>query len=268
MTINNLFASANETATISNRGLEGTAQLTMIASNIADRIFSEATTSDDEQAMHDIGTSMTDMSVLDKIVDNGIQADDYDSIEFLKDIDSDRLVQMLKSQQSKRSRCKAKAMTKENYQNMLTAAIAESFIRTVLGKDKQTVGRGATGASISYTDEQLERFANDQEDLRRELRNVQSKKSIMKSKADFDEDSDRWQALLVAEVQLKERRVTTTSRVKTEVVDTTKEYLKELLAEIDPSSMKAADLKALVNSIKDYVWDITDDNDEQAFDVE
>jgi len=264
MTISTLFAATNEATTISNRGLEGTAQLTSIASVIAANIFNEARTASqdgDNDAIQQIGASMTDMSVLDKIVDNGVTPDDYESADFLKAIVETQLEQMLKSQQSKRSRCKAKAMTEDNYKSMLTAAIAEHFIRWALGKDKQSVGRGAGNGSVSYTDEQLEKFANDQEDLRRELRNVQSKKSIMKSKADFDENSDRWQALLVAEQQLKERRVTVSGRVKTEVVDTTKVYLQEMLAEVDPQSMKAADLKELLGAIKDYVFDITDDDE-------
>ena len=159
---------------------------------------------------------------------------------------------MLKSQQSKRSRAKSKAMTMDNYKSMMAGAIAENLIRQATGKVKSAGGARRMSGSVDFTAEQLEELRADQEKLKKELRNVQSKKSIMKSKADFSEDDDRWQALLVAEEQLKSIRVSTghTQVVK---VDETKEKLAEVLADVDPSSLKAGDSKALLAQIKELL---------------
>lgn len=106
--------------------------------------------------------------------------------------------------------------------------------------------------SVDFTAEQLEELRENQERLKKELRNVQSKKSIMKSKADFSEDDERWQALLVAEEQLKSIRVST-GRTQVVKVDETKEKLAEVLADVDPSSLKAGDSKALLAQIKELL---------------
>lgn len=107
---------------------------------------------------------------------------------------------------------------------------------------------GAASGSVEYTAEELEVFKNDQEALKREIRNVQSKKSIMKSKADFSEEDERWIQLLGAEDMLKGMRVGG-GTVKTVVVDKTGEQLKAELGDKDIDSLKAADAKALLKKL-------------------
>ena len=103
--------------------------------------------------------------------------------------------------------------------------------------------------SVDFTDEQLEKLKEDQERLKKEIRNVQSKKSIMKSKADFSEEDPRWQALLVAEEQLKSIRVST-GRTQVVKVDETKDALAEKLADIDIEHLKAGESKELLAQIR------------------
>lgn len=74
----------------------------------------------------------------------------------------------------------------------------------------------------------------------------------MKSKADFSEEDERWQALLVAEEQLKSIRVST-GRTQVVKVDETKEKLAEVLADVDTNSLKAGDSKALLAQIKELL---------------
>ena len=71
----------------------------------------------------------------------------------------------------------------------------------------------------------------------------------MKSKADFSEDSERWQKLLEAEAQLKSLRVSTRGATVVKV-DTTKTALAETRSDIDIDHLKSADSKALLAKIK------------------
>ena len=70
----------------------------------------------------------------------------------------------------------------------------------------------------------------------------------MKSKADFDESDERYQALLKAEQQLKDMRISGSNIVE---VDTTKNALTDLLAGKDIHNLKAADAKALLEEIRE-----------------
>ena len=262
--LNSLFSAANNQANVgTSRTLSGTQELTNIASSLTDQVI-EAVASQPEEYSTKVTESQQDMMVLDELITIGCTLEDI-NIDFLKDIGKDELESMLKSQQSKRSRCKGKTMTMDNYKSMMTAAIAESLIRMALGKDKNTfVGRSGM---TTYDEETLEKLSIDQDKLRKEIRNVQSKKSIMKSKAGFSEGDDRWQQLLVAEEQLKGIR-TSTGTSKTVIVDETRDRLKELLAEVNPASTKASDLKEIMNTIKDMVFaDVTEelvDDQEEA----
>lgn len=242
--MNNLFATANEAVSISNRGLSGTAQLTSIASNIATEIIQTMNSNIDEY-VEDIKKSQVDGNALDALIEKVYPLGDTD-VDFLKELDDETIEGMLKSQQSKRSRCKNKTMTMDNYRSLMIGAIAENLIRLATGKEKHAVGNRRMAGSVDYTSEQLQMLGEDQEALRREIRNVQSKKSIMKSKADFDETNERYQALLRAEQQLKDMRVSGTGVVE---VDTTKNALEELMADKDIHSMKSAEAKDLLEQI-------------------
>ena len=134
-------------------------------------------------------------------------------------------------------------MTMDNYRTMMVGALSENLIRIAANKPKSAVGNRHASGKVDYTAEELEALAADQDKLKKEIRNVQSKKSIMKSKEGFSEEDERWQALLVAEEQLKGLRV---DSVKVVTVDTTKTALAEMLGDVDVNSMKAADAKKLI----------------------
>lgn len=242
--MNNLFATVNNASTAGNRGLSGTAQLTNLAGSIASDIIKVMNDNIDEYA-DDIRASQYDNDAMDKLIEKVNPLSEAD-IDFLKEIDEDTLDGMLKSQQSKRSRCKSKAMTMDNYRALMTGAIAENLIRLATGKEKHAGGPRRMAGSVDYTIEQLQELSEDQERLKREIRNVQSKKSIMKSKADFDFNDERYQALLRAEQQLKDMRVSGSSIVE---VDTTKNALTDLVQGVDISNLKAADAKELLAQI-------------------
>lgn len=248
MSMNELFGT-NTNATASARSLPGTTELTMYASAEAGRIV-KAMEADIESYRPRIQQSTKDAKELDKIIDEFKPFADIEAENILRNLDEDTVEGMLKSQQSKRSRTKSKAMTLDNYMTLLTAAIAEDVIRDLYNKPKSAGGFSRTAGTVDYTGAQLEMFAADQDALRREIRNIQSKKSIMKSKAEFDESDERWLALLKAEQQLKDLRVSGHSIVE---VDKTKDALANLLSGADIDKMKSADAHDLLKSISALV---------------
>lgn len=247
--INEMFsATENGTAAVSNRGLAGTAQLVSVSNSL---VASTITTLNDNFAQYKeiFEASKADHNSMDKLLSQLINFAEVD-VEFLKALPEDATEGMLKSQQSKRSRSKGKVMTMDNYKAMMSAAIAENLIRTATGKAKSSGGARRTAGSVVYSEERLEELAADQEQLKKELRNVQSKKSIMKTKADFSEESEHWQELLVAEAQLKGIRVVRERVVK---VDETKNLLESKLEGIDFEHLKANDSKALLAQIAELI---------------
>lgn len=247
MSINELFGTNEMNVTGNARSLPGTAELTNIASAAAHRIV-KAMEADIDTYRPRIQKSAVDSKELDAIID-----DFSDEIVVAEDsvvrfLDDEMVEGMLKSQQSKRSRTKSKAMTLDNYITLLTAAIAENILRDIYNKPKSAGGFHRAAGTVDYTGAQLEALAEDQEALRREIRNIQSKKSIMKSKADFDESDERWLALLKAEQQLKDLRVGGGHTTVVEV-DKTKDALSELLAGKDISKLKSAEAHELLERI-------------------
>jgi hypothetical protein len=237
----NLFSAQENKETANNaRSLAGTAQLTSLASTIANEILK--TINDNfEEYQELIAKSKSDHDAMDELIAKAFNLADAD-VEFLKQLDEVTLDGMLKSQQSKRSRAKSKVMTMDNYRSMMIGAIAENLIRLVTGKKKSAGGNRRSADKVYYSAEELAALQADQEKLRKEIRNVQSKKSIMKSKEGFSEEDKRWQALLVAEEQLKALRADT----RTVVVDETKEKLTAMLNGVDVNNLKAADAKDLL----------------------
>lgn len=244
--MNNLFAAnTNESTATGARSLAGTAQLTSIANTIS-QVLIKRIGDGPETYGEQFENSKTDNNAMDALINLMIDLSTVEA-EFLKELDEDTLNSMLKSQQSKRSRSKNKAMTFDNYRNLMSGAVSELLIRQAMGKAKSSMGYRRARGSVEYTAEELEMFKNDQEALKREIRNVQSKKSIMKSKADFTEEDERWGQLLAAEETLKGMRVG--GGVKTVVVDKTGEQLKAELGDKDIDSLKAADAKALLKKL-------------------
>lgn len=246
--INEMFNATenNETATNA-RNLAGTAQLTSVANELVAQCIKTLNDNLDEYR-EDFEASKHDHNAMDKLLAKLIDFDTID-VEFIKELDEATVDGMLKSQQSKRSRAKGKVMTMDNYKSMMSGAIAENLIRKATGKAKSAGGARRMSGSVDFTAEQLEALQADQEQLKKELRNVQSKKSIMKSKADFTEEDERWQALLVAEEQLKSIRVST-GRTQVVKVDETKEKLAEMLSEVDTDHMRTSDVKDMLAQVK------------------
>lgn len=236
-----LFENSAETTTNA-RSIAGTAQLTAIATEIANKVLATVQ-ADADYFKAQVEASKDDHDAMDALIEDLGQLKFVD-ITFLKETQEELLDGMLKSQQSKRSRTKGKAKTLENYRTLMTAAIAEALIRLAADKPKQASSRVA--GKVSYTAAELEELTLDQDKLRKALRNVQSKKSIMKSKEGFDEADARWLELLAAESTLKGlRQDTITIRV-----DETKVAVAELLSASAPiDELKLKEAKELLHKI-------------------
>lgn len=201
--LNNLFT-ANTKETKGKRALSGTAEMTANAEVVVNNIFEELSNCYDDYA-ETFEQSKVDANAMDTLINQF--TDDFSDVDvsFLEKYDDEELKAMLKSQQSKRSRSKSKEMTIDNYNAMMNAAVCELMIRTATGRAKtRTAGRG----SSIYTEEYLNSLADDQHELRRELRNVQSKMCIFRKKhPDDHSEFDEYQELMRVENTLKEMRV-------------------------------------------------------------
>lgn len=236
--LNGLFNETSKDAAYSSaRSLAGTAQLTTMATEIAGSILKKAE-ADFENYKDMIAASKADHSAMDKFINSAYDVTAVD-VQFLKELDEDTIDNMLKSQQSKRSRAKGRTMTMDNYKNMLVGAIAEQLIRFATGKEKSAVGARRQAGAVEFTAEELEALKNDQQRLRKEIRNIQSKKSIFRSKPEYSETDPHWLKLLEAETQLKNIRTG-------EHFDETKSKLGELLGTVDLNNLKATDAKKLI----------------------
>lgn len=247
--INTLFATTTDAAKkASTRSLTGTAKLTQLASAYADEFIRIAGTDEiDDEVLQ---AALKNNNELDALIREALAIDISDEdTEFFLELGDNAGEKMLKSQQSKRSRCKGKAMTADNFRNLLTAAIAECILRDVFGFEKNAGVGAARRASFDYTDEELDVLAADQVALKKAIRNIQSKKSIMKSKAGFDPSSEQWRQLLEVEKLLKSRREKTV-RTHTVKVDETKMALAALLTDVDTSKLTKAQLSELIASIQ------------------
>lgn len=249
-----LFAGQEEMVNIGGANqLTKTAQLTNVSTQIAHTIIQTVI---DDQATYSakVVASQQSHDEMDKLIEELGNLSTVD-VEFLK-VESDEILdKMLKSQQSKRSRSKSKTMTQDNYTNMMTAAIAEHLLRTASGKPKGASYGGNGVGDATYSEEELEKLANDPDALTRAIRNVQSKKSIAKSKADFDVESERWSQLLTAEKQLKDLRGSISGvvdKATKEAVDA-KHAVEELLADKDMSTLSAEEALELLAKTKEML---------------
>ena len=249
--INEMFNTVENNETTTNaRSLAGTAQLTSVANTlVADCMAKLSEQLDDYKEL--FMESQKDHNAMDKLLALLIDFDSID-VEFISSLDEQTVDGMLKSQQSKRSRAKNKLMTMDNYKNMMAGAIAENLIRKATGKAKMATGIRRASGSLDFTEEELEQLKEDQERLKKEIRNIQSKKSIMKAKEDFTEEDERWKRLLEVEEQLKSLRVSTRA-TRVVKVDETKEKLASAFADVDLEHIKAADSKALLAQIKEML---------------
>lgn len=200
--LNNLFtADAKETK--GKRALSGTAEMTANAEAVVNSVLEALSNSYDDHAEL-FEQSKVDANAMDMLISEFTNKFEDVDVSFLEKYDDDELKSMLKSQQSKRSRSKSKDMTMDNYKSMMNAAVCELMIRAFTGKAKTRVaGRG----SNMYTTEFLNSMAEDQHELRRELRNVQSKMCIFRKKHPEDFlDFEEYKELERVEATLKEMR--------------------------------------------------------------
>jgi hypothetical protein len=242
-----LFANNNTNQEVTNRGnqLDNTANLTRISTDIAREIL-KTVEADPERFQQVILDSQKSHDVMDQLIKDTYDLTTVD-IDFLKAESEEVLDRMIKSQQSKRSRAKSKEMTLDNYIAMLTGAVAENLLRIAANKPKSAGGGGARRGTVAYSEEELEAFKNDPEALKRALRNVQSKKSIAKSKADWDPESERWQELLEVEAALKAIRDGQTIEAEKAIEKTNQ--LEEMLATVDLTDLKVAEAKEMLENI-------------------
>ncbi|MMZ45681.1 hypothetical protein D3C75_232700 [compost metagenome] len=210
--INSLFVEQAEAA--SNRGhqLSKTATLTqqgtLAMKDIMRKIAAVDSTNEDfERFSALVGASQTNHDAMDDLIG---ELYDFSKLnyDYLKELDEEELEKMLRSQQSKRSRAKSKHMDQQNYQNMMVAAVAETIVRLAANKPKNS--GGAALGDLGVSDEDFEKLRDDSEELKKAIRNVQSKKSIMKSKSGFTEEAPRWKQLCELEERLKGLRDETT----------------------------------------------------------
>lgn len=241
-----MFAKANENKQTAGRGLQRTAELTTLATKISHEILRDILQNDEMR--DEIVSSQKSNDVLDNIINDHYEFSDEH--ELLIDVPIDELEKMLKSQQSKRSRAKSMPMTLENYTNMMTAAVAERLIRTAGNLPKGAYNGVARRSTVGYSEEELIAFMNDQESLGKAIRNIQSKKSIMKSKANFNEESEAWLQLLEVEGQLKELRddkaVSNNLKSKAAKADEVEDLLKQAG---DVNNLSETDSKSLLDRI-------------------
>lgn len=273
--LNTLFngQTTDEAVKEKNRTLAGTQQLTQLASKLAQQIMENAE-ADMELHGQSIIESKTSTRALDSLVHTWINIDGVltdEDIAFLRASDDATVTSMQKSQQSKRSRMKKvleTADTVENYMSLLTAACAEHVIRKAFNKTK-TIGTSRRGGNaITYTDEELQDLMLDQERVRREIRNVQSKISIYKRKnADQDEElriaDPHWQALQTAYAQLKDIRTNLDGHQRLSAVKVTKqlEHILEELQDID--KLKVTEAREALKAIEALIkGESVEDNEE------
>lgn len=246
--IANMFLS-REAATVTGGAnqLANTAKLTAISTNFADAVMKAINAEPEKFGTH-VQASMTDHNMMDDLImlttDNLMNVD----YTFLNGTSADEFDKMIRSQQSKRSRAKGKDMTLENYHTMLVGAVAENLLRIASGQPKSAGGSG--GSTTSVTLEEAQKLST--EDLKKAVRNVQSKKSIMKSKAGFVETQASWQALLQEEQMLKAVRdnvqpvVSEEAKKALEVTET----LKDQLSVADLENMSDEEKTQLIEAMR------------------
>lgn len=228
--------------------LGNTSQLTHMSNGIASKVLATVN-SDMERFEAKVRASQKSHDAMDDLIDECYNLSDVD-VSFLANEEEDELDKMIRSQQSKRSRAKSKVMNLENYKTMMVGAIAENLLRLVAKKPKST-GGSSMGDNIGYTDEDLLRLAEFPEELKKAIRNVQSKKSIAKSKADHDENGVRWQQLLIAEKALKEIRDSSNTAMNEE----TRRAIEaaQMLEEVDTEELTIDDARMLLDKMKEVL---------------
>ena len=245
-----LFGAGTQTAS-SNNQLTKTGHLTTVAEGITREIFTKLNASPEEYQSKIINSQQSHDS-MDNLIAECFELTSVD-LEFLKDVTEEDFEKMIRSQQSKRSRSKSKVMTVENYSIMMTGAIAENLLRIAANKHKSSGGASSRATEVELSEEELQKLQDNQEDLKKAIRNIQSKKSIAKSKANFDETSEYWAQLLATEKVLIALRDGGKNNENPEAIAALDKVTKvdEILNGIEDINMlKASDAKSTLELIK------------------
>jgi hypothetical protein len=252
--LDKLFVKSSAASAVSSRGnqLNATADLTAIATSIANDIMREL---DDPERSKEheslVIKSKDDNDSMDLLIANISPLDDI-TVDFLIKVGNDELEKMLRSQQSKRSRAKNKeGFEYEDYRTIVIAAVAEGLIRKAMGKPK---GYSGSFDGSDFTEAEVEKFKANSEELAKAIRNVQSKKSIAKGKADHDEQSEKWQHLLRQEAFLKSLRDSGKPTITPEIEEalSAKEQAAKLLQSVeDFDNMSPDDVKDLFKKLNE-----------------
>lgn len=257
--ISNIF-NAKESSKTTHK-LEGTTQLTEAATDVVSVVLDVINANPDTYVPM-VRESQTSYTALDNLIRDTFDITTID-VSFINALSDDTIASMLKSQQSRKSRCKSATMTMENYKNLLVATVSEMLLRIAIGKPRASSGNRRATGDVSFSQEELEALAKDQRKLRAELRNVQSKKSIAKKREGFSESDEYWQALLKAEKELKDIRSEDYVNVnKTQLA------IQEMLGTVDIGTLKAAKAKELLKQIYELSGVHEDHIDEEHTDEE
>lgn len=257
--LHDLFKTEQEqqSRTFSSRALPGTTELVTFADGVVQEVLSKVEAEPDVYSA-EVENAKVDTTVMINLIKT-LHEVDVDNIDFLDPEDEDTLVNMLKSQQSKRSHNKSKLMTLDTFQQMMSATVCEIYLREILNKPfgGNTGRRRATTGELNS--EWLEEVADNKDKLAKEIRNVQSKKSIAKRKADFSEQDEYWQQLLEVERTLKEireERYPSVRKVsKSAKDDILREQMNETLGGTDFASLKASEAKDLLAQVAGLLKD-------------
>lgn len=246
----NLFAENDSKASNGVTQLDHTARLTQQSADLAREVIQITQKQEEVNKAHFamlIQQSMKDHDMMDNLIEQTIKLDEED-VDYLKSSDDGLIERMIKSQQSKRSRSKGKVMTMDNYIVMLTGAIAENLLRIASNKPKNATGFTSSGL-VLFSAAALEDLEKDKDKLGKAIRNIQSKKSIARSKRDFDETGEKWLNLLEAEAQLKAIRGESSDAGTNAKIVVTAYNIKELLRNKDVNMLKGPETKALLAEI-------------------
>jgi len=211
---------------------------------------------------------------ISKLDDNGIQELFFDNeklrnyiaahIDFSNDdmttiqSDEDTVVKALKSQQSKRSKSMALELNANSIAKVISSTVGEMLIREA----NNLPYNNRAAATKSYTSEELteevlQSYKEDQETLRKAIRNVQAKKCNIKKKMSSDGETEE----LVAQLQEVEKceellfTVRTTERKKPQQkVDPRIDHIIGIFnANEINDKMKKAELMDIINQVKEIV---------------
>lgn len=234
-----LFTNDNGTNSTTSRALAQTASLTAYSDSLARALIVDA--KKDEANADLIKASFTTAAAQDTLIELFCGVLSTDTIV---DADEDTLKKLLASQQSKRSRSKGKDMTLSNYISMMSAAIAETVIRTVMGKPRGASATAGSSATTPLSDGDLSVYADDLDLANRRIRSLQSWKSTHKHL----EGTIEWDCVVENIQKLQDLRPSTTT-VKVIKEDPRIQAVREQMKDVDISKLNKSEKDALLQDI-------------------